>query len=354
MAVREMELAALPPGSDPSRGRLTGLMDRLVGPFRRGIPPQPQPATGFYTDTTVCIGCKACEVACKQWNQLPSDGFEWTGNSYDNTGELSATSWRHVKFIEQFAPTPPANGEGVVAGSPDPTTLPDRRSPSATTRETFGQPAWAGQETGPQRGGGRIALEVVPAAPQENRWLMMSDVCKHCATAPCQQACPTGAILHNEFGNVYIQTDICNGCSYCIAACPFGVITCASFDGHSHKCTLCYDRQKDGLVPACAKACPTQSIQFGPLTELRQRAKKRAEELRRQGVASAHLYGDAPSETYSSLHSFYLLVDRPSVYGLPDEPYNPWLHMRGDYVRALVGALTAIAVLVAAFLLLGH
>jgi formate dehydrogenase iron-sulfur subunit len=315
MAVREMELAGLPPGSDPSRGRLTGLMDRLVGPFRRGIPPQPQPATGFYTDTTVCIGCKACEVACKQWNQLPADGFQWTGNSYDNTGELSATSWRHVKFIEQFAPTPPANGEGS---------------------------------------GGRIALEVVPAAPQENRWLMMSDVCKHCATAPCQQACPTGAILHNEFGNVYIQPDICNGCAYCIAACPFGVITRASFDGHSHKCTLCYDRQKDGLVPACAKACPTQSIQFGPLTELRQRAKQRVEELHRQGVASAHLYGDAPSETYSDLHSFYLLVDRPSVYGLPEEPCNPWLHMRGDYVRSLVCALTAIAVLVAAFLLLSH
>jgi formate dehydrogenase iron-sulfur subunit len=311
MTPNELDVAALPQSADPARHRLGALWDRLVGPFRRGVPPPARPATGFYTDTTVCIGCKACEVACKQWNQLPADGFTWTANSYDNTGELSATSWRHVKFIEQFRP--PA---GAKAGS-------------------------------------RIALDVVPDAPQENRWLMMSDVCKHCVTAPCQQACPTGAILHNEFENVYIQPDICNGCSYCIAACPFGVITRASFDGHAHKCTLCYDRQRDGLVPACAKACPTASIQFGPIDELRQRARQRVAELHRRGVTGAHLYGDAPNESYSGLNSFYLLMDRPSVYGLPEEPFNPWLHMGGDYARSLVGALAAIAALVAVFLLLG-
>ena len=183
---------------------------------------------------------------------------------------------------------------------------------------------------------------------------MMSDVCKHCLTAPCQQACPTGAIIHNEFENVYIQADICNGCSYCIAACPFGVITRASFDGHSHKCTLCYDRQRDGLVPACAKACPTQSIQFGPVDELRQRARRRVEELHRKGVPAAYLYGEAPSKTYSGLNSFYLLVDHPSVYGLPDEPFNPWLHMGGDYVRTLAGALAGLATLIVIFLLLGQ
>jgi formate dehydrogenase iron-sulfur subunit len=291
------------------------VLDRLIEPFRRGVPPQARPATGFYTDTTVCIGCKACEVACKQWNQLPADGFDWTGNSYDNTRELSATSWRHVKFIEQFAPTLPYDGEPSDA---------------------------------------RIALDVLPDAPQESRWLMMSDVCKHCTTAPCQQACPTGAIIHNEFENVYIQSDICNGCSYCIAACPFGVITRASFDGHSHKCTLCYDRQRDGLVPACAKACPTQSIQFGPIDELRERARQRVEELHRRGVATAYLYGAEPTARYSELHSFYLLIDRPSTYGLPETPSNPWLHMAGDYVRAVVGGLAAIAVLLATLLLRGH
>jgi formate dehydrogenase iron-sulfur subunit len=311
MAVRELELAGLPAGSDRPRGGAAVLWDRLVGPFRRGAKPQARPATGFYTDTTVCIGCKACEVACKQWNQLPADGFDWTGNSYDNTGELSATSWRHVKFVEQF---------------------PDGAAPAPK----------------------RFSLAVVPnGEPAPSRWLMMSDVCKHCVAAPCQQACPTGAILHNEFDNVYIQPDVCNGCAYCVAACPFGVITRASFDGHAHKCTLCYDRQKDGLVPACAKACPTASIQFGPLDELRERARRRVEELHRRGVPSAYLYGDAPGATYSELHSFYLLVDRPSTYGLPEAPFNPWLHMGGDYVRAVVGGLAAVAVVLAAFLLLG-
>ncbi len=272
------------------------LLEHLVEPFQRQAAPDAEPATGFYTDTTVCIGCKACEVACKQWNQLPADGFDWTGNSYDNTGELSATSWRHVKFIEQLA----------GADSEDP-----------------------------------------------GRWLMMSDVCKHCVTAPCQQACPTGALIHNEFGNVYIQPDICNGCAYCIAACPFGVITRSTIDGHAHKCTLCYDRQRDGLVPACAKACPTESIQFGPIDELRERARKRVEDLHQRGVTDAYLYGDVPGQTYSELNSFYLLVDRPSVYGLPETPVNPWLAMKGDYLRALFAGVASIAVLLAALFLRG-
>jgi formate dehydrogenase iron-sulfur subunit len=327
MASREQELAELPQTNDPMRGQMAALLGRLVDPVRRGTPPQHHSPTGFYTDTTVCIGCKACEVACKQWNQLPSDGFNWSGNSYDNTKELSATSWRHVKFIEQFPLTPLPPGERG-------------RGEAATAASPSGQ---------------KLSLEVLPNnEPTPGRWLMMSDVCKHCVTAPCQQACPTGAIIHNEFENVYIQADICNGCSYCVAACPFGVITRASFGGHSHKCTLCYDRQKDGLVPACAKACPTQSIQFGPVDELRERARKRVEELHRRGVPSAYVYGNAGTDTYSELNSFYLLVDRPSVYGLPDNPFNPWLYMKGDYVRALVGGLAAIVMLLTLILLRGH
>jgi formate dehydrogenase iron-sulfur subunit len=323
MAANELEVPAKPPGAAPGpRGLLAEVLHRLAYPFRRGERPAPQPPTGFYTDTTVCIGCKACEVACKQWNQLPADGFSFTANSYDNTGALTAESWRHVKFVEQF-PTP---------------------EPAAPPR---------------------FALEVLPAPPAPappaqqpqgmadfSRWLMMSDVCKHCAAAPCQQACPTGSIIYNEFATVYVQTDICNGCAYCVAACPFGVITRSHFDGHAHKCTLCYDRQKDGLAPACAKACPTASIQFGPVDQLKERARRRVEELMAKGVP-AYLYGDAPTGTYTELHSFYLLADAPEVYGLPSQPVNPWLHMRGDYARSVAAGAVALAVLLASLLMAG-
>ena len=221
MASREKELAASATRPATRRAACSRrCWDRLRRARSAAATATAAAGDRFYTDTTVCIGCKACEVACKQWNQLPADGFHWTGNSYDNTGELSATSWRHVKFIEQF---PRRARSGGSSRLPVPLR---RRCPTASRR-------------------------------RPSRWLMMSDVCKHCVAAPCQQACPTGAIIYNEFDNVYIQPDICNGCSYCIAACPFGVITRSHFDGHSHKCTLCYDRQRDGLVPACAKACPT-------------------------------------------------------------------------------------------------
>ena len=314
MAGREMEVARLPQSSDPPSGALSALVKRLVDPFRQGAVAEPGVPTGFYTDTTVCIGCKACEVACKEWNLLPADGPRWTGNSYDNTETLSATSWRHVKFVEQF-PVDMTVSRLVVED--------------------------------PKVSSAGFSVEQLLNEPKDGRWLMMSDVCKHCVAAPCQQACPTGAIIHNEFENVFIQPDICNGCSSCVAACPFGVITRSSLDGHSHKCTLCYDRQRDGLVPACAKACPTQSIQFGPIEELRERARARVRDLHQRGVTSAYLYGDTPTATYSQLNSFYLLIDRPSVYGLPDDPVNPSIHMKGDYLRAIASGLAAIVALLA-------
>jgi formate dehydrogenase iron-sulfur subunit len=345
MGIRELELAELTQASDPPLGLLSGIVNRLTWPFRRGHVSQVHPATGFYTDTTVCIGCKSCEVACKQWNQLAADGLEWTGNSYDNTAELSATSWRHVKFIEQFARNGRPTGH-------------DAADPAATSRELaldqLLNPHAGAQRTGD--GGTKsqeLTIDQLINGGGAGRWLMMSDVCKHCVAAPCQHACPTGAIVYNEFSNVYIQRDICNGCSYCIAACPFGVITRSDFDGHSHKCTLCYDRQKDGLVPACAKACPTASIQFGPIDELRERARKRVRELHTNGVTEAYLYGDEATETYSELHSFYLLVDRPATYGLPEAPFNPWLYMLGDYGRTVASALATIVVILAVLFLQG-
>ncbi|HJU11623.1 MAG TPA: 4Fe-4S dicluster domain-containing protein, partial [Candidatus Binataceae bacterium] len=248
----------------------------LLYPFRRPKAPEPQTAMGFFTDTSLCIGCKACEVACKQWNQLPGDGLRWTGFSYDNTVTLSATTWRHVAFVEQFH-----DGLQDVSES-----NPGRLVPT-------GYSAISDDAS---------ITSLLAAEPKSGRWLMMSDVCKHCAAAPCQIACPTGAIVYNEFGNVYIQNDICNGCGYCVAACPFGVITRSAHDGHAHKCTLCFDRQRDGLTPACAKACPTESIQFGPLDELRVRAARRLEQLHARGQTDAHLYGASESKGYPALH----------------------------------------------------
>jgi formate dehydrogenase iron-sulfur subunit len=267
------------------------LLDALLYPFARPAAPGPRRAAGFFTDTTLCIGCKACEVACKQWNQLPSDGFTFTGASYDNTVALNATTWRHVAFVEDF---------------------PDSKE------------------------------------QQPGRWLMMSDVCKHCSAAPCQMACPTGALIVNEFQNVYIQNDICNGCGYCVAACPFGVITRSALDGHAHKCTLCYDRQRDDLTPACAKACPTGSIQFAPLDELRERARARARELTARGVRGVRLYGDAPTANYSPLGAFFLLLDEPSRYGLPDDPLIPQRNLGGDWLRTALGTIAWVAILLIA------
>jgi formate dehydrogenase iron-sulfur subunit len=230
---------------------------------------EPGQKYGFFTDTTLCIGCKACEVACKQWNHLPADGLDFLGTSYDNTHSLGATTWRHVKFIEQ-----PGAGNG------DP------------------------------------------------RWLFLSDICKHCENAGCLEACPTGAIARTEFGTVVIQQDICNGCQYCVPSCPYGVITAdEEGGGTAHKCTLCYDRLKGGLEPACAKSCPTDSIQFGPIEELRERARARVDGLHAHGFSNARLYGDenglGATNGVGSLNSFSLLMDEPNVYGLPAAPQLP-------------------------------
>lgn len=238
-----------------------------------GVRIEPGRRYGFFTDTTLCIGCKACEVACKEWNNLPADNLELTGNSYDNTIDLGANTWRHVHFIEKIS-----------------------------------------------RGGERATA----MQPFQSNWLMMSDVCKHCANAPCLEACPTGAIFRTEFDTVVVQQDICNGCGYCVPACPFGVVEVSADDGKAHKCTLCYDRLKGGLEPACAKACPTDSIQFGELADLHERAARRVDRLHGQGVREAYLYGTpgAPGATggLGELNAFFLLIDRPEVYNLPEAP----------------------------------
>jgi len=279
-------------------------------------------ATGFFTDATLCIGCKACEVACKQWNELPSDGYEFTGNSYDNTSQLSGTTWRHVDFVERES----IDEEGLTTS-----------------------------------------------------WSMLSDVCKHCANAGCLEACPTGAIVRNEYGSVFVQPDICNGCGYCVVSCPFGVIDLIEAVGHGDdaakyglatlhddrlnqrktavqatggvagKCTLCFDRQRVGMVPACAKACPTESIQFGEIAELRERAKRRVETLQERGI-EAQLYGaDDIGGGIGTLNAFFLLTDSPEAYNLPVEPVLPSTRQAMGYAAAAVAAVTLATIAWAIF-----
>ena len=258
------------------------------------VEPQPGQPVGFFTDSSICIGCKACEVACKEWNHVPVDGLNFLGSSYDNTGELGANSWRHVAFIEQNRPVA-ADGSGGM------------------------------------------------------RWLMNSDVCKHCAHAACLEVCPTGALMRSEFGTVVVQADVCNGCGYCVSACPFGVIERREGDGRAFKCTLCYDRLKGHMQPACAQACPTQSIQFGPIDDLRARARRRLADLHEQGVADARLYGvDESDNEVGGLNAFFLLLDEPEVYGLPAHPVTTTRDLPQMWRTAAVAAgMLALGVLAA-------
>ncbi|MDT7953112.1 MAG: 4Fe-4S dicluster domain-containing protein [Acetobacteraceae bacterium] len=260
-----------------------------------GVLIEPGRSYGFFTDTTVCIGCKACEVACKEWNNLPADNIGLTGESYDNTGALSANTWRHVAFVEK------------------------------------------------KSGCGGSSVRSPEELPFQSGWLMLSDVCKHCQNAPCLEACPTGSLFKTEFDTVVVQQDICNGCGYCVPACPFGVIDVSLLDGKAHKCTLCYDRLKGGLEPACAKSCPTDSIQFGELSDLHARAHERVAQLHEQGVASAYLYGapGGPGATgdIGHLNAFFLLTDRPETYNLPAAPTRP----ANRVMPALLTGLAAVA-----------
>jgi formate dehydrogenase iron-sulfur subunit len=266
--------------NDPLRTSRLGGND----PYGVELVSQTLPAVGFLTDSSICIGCKACEVACKQWNQLPADsqtpGFAMTGYSYDNTVDLGATTWRHVAFVER-----------------------------------------------PSRDG--IA------------WLMLSDVCKHCVHAGCLDACPTGAIIRTEFGSVVIQDDVCNGCGYCVPACPFGVPQLSHADGGSHKCTLCYDRLRGGLAPACATACPTGSIRFGPVEELRGAGRERVAALKAQGLDDARLYGDKDlggSGDIGGLNAMFVLNGPPDAFNLPARPRLPRLNIVPSATATLVAA----------------
>jgi formate dehydrogenase iron-sulfur subunit len=267
---------------------------------------EPAKRMGFFTDTTVCIGCKACEVACKQWNDLPADATPVEGRSYDYSGDLSASTWRHVHFVE----LPPRHDDMDIVD-------------------------WAADDGEP-------------------RWVFMSDVCKHCTNAGCLDACPTGALIRTEFQTVVVQPDVCNGCGYCVPACPFGVIDRDPYDGRAAKCTLCYDRLQDGMEPACAKTCPTDSIQFGEWDDLVERARARVATLHERGLERAYLYGiddDPADQLAGNLGSIFLLTEPPERFGLPAHADSP---IQEHVVRAttagLAAAFTAVGAAIGAML----
>ncbi len=146
-----------------------------------------------------------------------------------------------------------------------------------------------------------------------------------------------------------VQQDICNGCGYCVSGCPYGVIDRRHGDGRANKCTLCYDRLHGGLEPACAKACPTKSIQFGPLDELRERAAQRLDQLHDAGVPEARLYGHDPDDGVGGNGAFFLLLDEPEVYGLPPEPVVPTRDLASTWKHTGAAAAALLAVAVSAF-----
>lgn len=349
---------------------------------------------GFFTDTSICIGCKACEVACKEWNHNPQDGtFELLGSSYDNTGGLGANTWRHVAFVEQDSDRIEKARESgrklVNLGMPTIRPRTDESSGAQPLDGALGAAAEgrtsAGLPTTPELGVDLLApgaleptdpadftgVDTTPPDTADFRWLMSSDVCKHCTHAGCLDVCPTGALFRTEFDTVVVQNDVCNGCGTCVAGCPFGVIErrddgtintptdredrkAADMDvsdkGTANKCTLCYDRLVEGQEPACAQTCPTQSIKFGDRDDMVAQAHERVAALHEKGLTEARLYGANPNDGVGGTGSVFLLLDEPEVYGLPPDPRVATKDLPGMYAKAGLAALGMAAAAGLAFL----
>jgi formate dehydrogenase iron-sulfur subunit len=213
-------------------------------------------ARAVLVDTTKCIGCRACQVACKQWNELPAEpAHAMLEGTYQNQRELSPRTWTLVHFTEQ-------------------------------------------------RVGDRL------------RWLFAKYQCMHCSNPPCVAVCPTGA-LSKEGEVTYLDETRCIGDRYCVNACPFEAIRFDEDKGIVQKCTLCVDRLAADQPPACVKACPAGALTWDERPLQVAAARERVAALQAAGVEGARTYGETE---LGGLHFLYVLQDRPATYGLPDPP----------------------------------
>ena len=220
-----------------------------------------RPVVAKYIDTTTCIGCKACEVACQEWNDLPPEVSGQTG-TYQTMPDMTAQFWNLIRFNEHES----------------------------------------------ERG---------------FHWLMRKDQCMHCADPGCLIACPApGAIVQYANGIVDFNQDQCIGCGYCITGCPFDVPKFAPETRRVYKCTLCADRVATGLQPACVKACPTSCLQFGTKDDMLEIANTRVAQLKANGFAEAAVY-DPPGVGGTSVVTVLALGNQPELYGLPRDPTVP-------------------------------
>ena len=240
-------------------------------------------------DVSRCIGCKACQSACMEWNDLRSPVGSF-GGFYTNPQDLDDQTWCLMRFNE---------------------------------------------------------IEIDGAV----QWLILKDGCMHCSDPGCLRACPApGAIIQRSNGIVDFQPENCIGCGYCISGCPFNIPRLRKEDSRVYKCTLCSDRVVVGLEPACIKSCPTQALTFGLRKELGPMAQHRLEDLKERGFSQAAVY-DPPG--VSGTHVFYVLPhgDRPDAYGLPKNPtVSPIVELwRSPFARGL-GVFTLFAVLAAGIL----
>jgi formate dehydrogenase iron-sulfur subunit len=237
-------------------------------------------------DESKCIGCKACQVACMNWNDLRDEVGSNVG-VYDNPQDLSPSSWTLMRFFEVESPANPKNLE----------------------------------------------------------WLIRKDGCMHCEDPGCLKACPSpGAIVKYSNGIVDFVSENCIGCGYCVTGCPFDIPRISKKDNKAYKCTLCSDRVAVGQAPACAKVCPTGAISFGTKEDMVTYGEKRAGELKERGYKNAGLYNP---QGVGGTHVMYVMkhADKPELEGLPKNPeVSPMVSFWKGMAKPIATAMMGLAV----------